>query len=299
MKKSQKNFFLSGFFLFSFFYHTAVFAKVETVLGLPLEKNSGLVLKMPETSSPEIILSREQYVLSYNKIRRAPNWVAWTLESSQMGTSGRSNNFALDTELQDYLQKSDGNKPAVDITDYKGSCYDRGHQIPSADRTDTRTNNEATFLMSNMIPQTAYLNRVIWEHLEQYSRDLVQQQGKKLYIITGPVYDQNFGFIGPQKDIPVPSKDFKIIYILNADQDFSSINESTETIAVMMPNILQDGSTPDKNPQDLCKAIDTKTVDRSDWQQYKTSVAQIEKFSGLNFSTQKNLENLDITNPVN
>ncbi len=283
MKKLQKKLFLTGLFLLSFSFQNLAQAKVETVLGLPVEQNDNLAMKAPESSLPEIILSRDQYILSYNKERRSPNWVAWKLESEQIGSSGRSNNFTMDMELENYLEQSSAAKHAVDATDYKGSCYDRGHQIPSADRTDTQTNNEPTFLMSNMIPQTAYLNRVIWEHLEQYSRDLVQKQGKKLYIIAGPIYDQDFGKIGPQKDIPVPSKDFKVIFILEANQTAKDITATTPTIAVIMPNILQDGSTPVSNAQGLCKPLSVKTTDRTDWQKYKTTVTEIENVSGLHF----------------
>jgi endonuclease G len=285
MKKLQKKLFLSSIFLFTISFQSLALAKVEIVLGLPLEQNLNLQASIPETSAPEIILSREQYVLSYNKNRRSPNWVAWKLESNQMGRSGRSNNFMVDSELETYLKQTNDSKAPVNETEYKGSCYDRGHQVPSADRTDTLANNETTFLMSNMIPQTAYLNRVVWEHLEQYSRDLVQKQGKKLYIIAGPIYDRDLGSIGPQNDIPVPSKDFKIIYILNAGQNIADINGDTPTISVIMPNILQDGSSPDKNPQDLCKPLNVKSADKKDWEKYKASINEIENISGLKFTT--------------
>ncbi len=285
MKKLQKKLFLSSIFLFTISFQIVALAKVEIVLGLPLDQNLNLKASIPETSVSEIILSREQYVLSYNKNRRSPNWVAWKLERNLIGSSGRSNNFMIDPELEIYLKQTNATKSPVNETEYRGSCYDRGHQIPSADRTDTQTNNETTFLMSNMIPQTAFLNRVVWEHLEQYSRDLVQKQGKKLYIIAGPIYDHDLGFIGPQKDIPVPSKDFKIIYVLNAGQNISDINADTPTISVIMPNILQDGSLPDQNPQDLCKPLNIKSADKKDWEKYKTTINEIENISGLKFST--------------
>lgn len=279
-----KRLFLSGIIIFAL--QNSALAKIETVLGLPLEVNNNLAFKVPDTANPEIILSRDQYVISYNKLRRTPNWVAWKLEASQIGQSGRSNNFALDLDLDQYLSQT-MNQHAVDATDYKGSCFDRGHQVPSADRTDTRENNETTFLMSNMIPQTAYLNRVIWEHLEQYSRDLVQKQSKKLYIIAGPVYDKPMGAIGPDNDIQVPSKNFKVIYVLDSTQGPEDINVQTPSLAVIMPNILQDGSTDLSNKKELCKPVSTSRADRRDWEKYKTTLSEIEKLSGLKFSTSK------------
>lgn len=285
MQNLRKKLFLSSIFLLSFSLQNLAFAKIESVLGLPLDQNPNLAIKAPETIASEIILSREQYVISYNKNRRSPNWVAWKLEADQIGSSGRSNNFLMDSELENYLTQTNAVKHAVDSIDYKGSCYDRGHQVPSADRTDSQNNNEATFLMSNMIPQTPYLNRVIWEHLEQYSRDLVQREGKKLYIVAGPIYDQDFGAIGPAKDIPVPSKDFKIIFVLNANQRIEDIDASTPTISVVMPNTLQDGSAPNSNTRDLCKPLSSTSTDRKDWQKYTTTLSEVERLSGLKFSS--------------
>jgi endonuclease G len=278
--------FLSGIFFIGCSFQNFAVAKIETVLGLPLNANSNLAFKNPETSNPEIVLSRDQYIISYNKITRTPNYVAWKLDASQIGSSGRSNNFAMDEELDHYLVQTI-NKHAVDSVDYKGSCYDRGHQVPSADRTDSVSDNEQTFLMSNMIPQTAYLNRVIWEHLEQYSRDLVQKQGKKLFILAGPIYDKAMGAIGPDKDIQVPSKNFKVIYVLNANQGPEQINAGTPSIAVIMPNILQNGSTDLSDKTELCKPVTVNTADRNDWQKYKTTLSEVEKLSGLKFSPSK------------
>lgn len=287
MKNLSKKVFLSGIFLFSFTLSNLASARIETVLGLPLDQNSNLAMKAPETYASEIILSRDQYVISYNKDRRAPNWVAWKLEVDQMGRSGRSNNFMMDSELENYLSQTSANKHAVDPTEYRGSCFDRGHQVPSADRTDSSVNNQATFLMSNMIPQTAYLNRVIWEHLEAYSRDLVLRQGKKLYIFAGPIYDQDLGSIGPQSDIPVPSKDFKVIFILNSNQTMNDINADTPKIAVIMPNVLQDGSSPSTNDQGNCETLRTNSTDKKDWMRYITTVGEIERLSGLKFDSSK------------
>ncbi len=280
--QKKKKFLMISLFFFSFFLQTQSFAKIEIVLGnLPHEQNPNLAIKVPEAQSSEILVSREQYVISYNKDRRSANWVAWKLESEQIGKSGRSNNFQQDSDLENYLQQTYSGKHAVESNEYKGSCYDRGHQIPSADRTDILTNNETTFLMSNMIPQTPYLNRVIWEHLEQHTRNLVQTQNKKAYIIVGPIYDRNLGNIGPKNDIPVPSKNFKIIFVLDSEQKPQDINKDTPVIAVIMPNINQDGTLPEFSPNKKCKSPIINTTDKNDWKKYLTTIGEIEKESGL------------------
>ncbi|MDD4973800.1 MAG: DNA/RNA non-specific endonuclease [Bacteriovorax sp.] len=282
MKSAKNKIFFSIFLLFTLSFNNLALAKIEIVLGsTPLDGNPNLAQKVPVNEASEIIISRDQYVISYNKLRRSPNWTAWKLELDQIGNSGRSNNFLQDIDLENYLNQSPQNLHAVDPTEYKGSCFDRGHQIPSADRTDSKENNQTTFFMSNMIPQTPNLNRVSWEHLEQYTRDLVQKQGKKAYIIAGPIYDQDFGLIGPNKDIPIPSKDFKVIIILDANQTPADINNDTPIISVIMPNTLQDGSKPLSDMNQLCKPLSPGPLDRNDWVKYKTTLSEVETLSGF------------------
>ncbi len=279
---------LFALIVFSFLFLGKASANIEAVIGdVALKDNLNLAGIVPNSDSSEVIISRNQYVISYNKIRRAPNWVAWKVEASQLGNSGRTNVFAQDTDLASYLANS-GSK-AVEPSEYQGSCFDRGHQIPSADRTDTAKNNEMTFMMSNMIPQTPYLNRVIWEHLEQYTRNLVHQ-GKKIYVIAGPVYDEDFGAIGPQHDIPVPSKDFKILIILDANQTPKDINQNTPVISVMMPNVLADGSKPTDHSRLCGTSTGQGALNVHDWEQYKTSISEIEKLSGLSIPNLQELQ---------
>ena len=277
-----KKFHVRLIFLAALLCQGAAHGKVETVLGsLPIETNPNLAIGLPESNLPEIVLSREQYVISYNKENRNPNWVAWKLELNQMGNSGRTNVFEQDSELASYLNHSGSAQSAVEPTEYKGSCLDRGHQIPSADRTDTEDNNRATFIMSNMIPQTPYLNRVIWEHLEHYTRELVRSQGKKVYVIAGPIYDEDFGMIGPKSNIRVPSKDFKVIFILDANQSPADISASTQSIAVIMPNTMQDGSHPTLDGSKCPIFEEPRVVDMNDWQKYQTTVTEVENLSGI------------------
>jgi endonuclease G len=282
----MKNTFIIAF-LVSLIVFTSTFATTEIILGdVPLEENTNILKVIPRSTdiTSEVIISRKQYVLSYNRRNRAPNWVAWKLDSNDIGHIGRSKNFFADDTLENYL--SNFSEHAVQPTDYRNSCFDRGHQIPSADRDDTEDNNQATFMMSNMIPQTAYLNRVVWEHLETYTRDLVINQGKKVFIIAGPIYDDNWGMIGPEKDIPIPTKNFKIIFVLDANQSTKSISKSTPYISVIMPNILKSGKKPFEDHQELCSSSTHafQATSKTDWQKYQTSIEEIEKESGFKMS---------------
>ena len=283
MKAINKLIILIGLQLLSI---SIAYSGQQIVLGnVPLDRNQNIAILPQNTNNvPEILISRDQYLLSINKNKRLINWAAWKIEASDLGHVGRSNNFAVDPDLESYLNQT--SEHAVSPADYQGSCFDRGHQCPSADRDDSIENNQMTFLMSNMIPQTAYLNRVIWEHLEAYTRDLILTQGKKVYIVAGPIFDQDFGTIGLNKDIPIPSKDFKVVVILDKNQTISDINQNTQIISVIMPNLLRSGKKPLDDRTELCSnknlsPATTASSGSNDWQQYKTTLAEVERISGF------------------
>ena len=55
--------------------------------------------------------------------------------------------------------------------DFRGSAYDRGHLVASADRLYSIPSNEQTFYYSNMSPQINSFNGGIWAHLEKRVQD--------------------------------------------------------------------------------------------------------------------------------
>jgi endonuclease G len=281
-------------------FFTNGYSKVEAIIGpTTLTENPNYLGFLPETDNNEVIISKSQFIVSYNRTRRSPNWVSWTLSKDNLGSASRSNQFASDIELETYFSQNQLTDQIVRPSEYSKTCYDRGHQTPSADRTNTAENNEATFLMSNMIPQTPYLNRNIWVSLETYARNLVKNQNKKLFIFAGPIYDQDFGSIGPKKDIPVPSKNFKIIFVLDSNQSVEDINETTANITVIMPNTLIDGSIGGANTDGTCKKATTvsttTTTNQTEefnlasdstvkgWQQFQSTLSNVELKSGLKF----------------
>lgn len=77
------------------------------------------------------LIVRDQYALSYHRDRGIPNWVSWRLAKSDLGDTPRyTGQFITDTTLPDGWYQ-------VRHADYTLSGYDRGHMVPSADRTDT------------------------------------------------------------------------------------------------------------------------------------------------------------------
>ncbi len=204
-----------------------------------------------QSDANNFLMVNSEYALSYNRLKGTPNWVAWTVTESDLGAADRSNDFRPDDRLPDGFYR-------VTTNDYTGSGYDRGHLCPSADRTSSPEANSATFLMTNMTPQTGDLNRNVWANLENYSRELVRQ-GNEVYIIAG-VYGEKGKIKGK---ITIPTNDWKIIVVLpNGIEDAAATSADARVIAVDMPNI--------------------NGIKADDWRKYRTTARNIEQKTGLN-----------------
>jgi endonuclease G, mitochondrial len=227
------------------------------------EDGTHLLLGNPSNATADVsnfnnyLIERQQYTLSYSKDRGTPNWVSWYVSKDWLGSVPRQDDFRADQTLPTgwYI---------VLPSSYTNSGFDRGHNIPSADRTKTVNDNSSTFLMTNMIPQAPNHNRQTWANLEDYTRDLVQA-GMEVYVVMGSYGSGGTGSNGvkqsiDQERVTVPSMIWKVLVILpEGVNDLSRINSTTRVIAVNSPNI---------------NSIS------SDWGIYRTSVDNIEQATG-------------------
>lgn len=228
---------------------------IQVRLGIPRD----------DDSSDDYIIVRHQYVLSYNKNRNVANWVAWELDSSWFGDTPRfSGNFITDTSLPAGFYR-------VVHSDYTNSGYDRGHMVMSEERTDNAEDNKATFILTNVLPQTPDLNRGVWLKFEEFCNSLCLDSNKELFIYAGGIFHTNTT-IG--HNVAVPDSCFKIAVELDSGQGLKDVNKSTPVFAVVMPNIAG--------------------VRNDDWEQYKTTVRRIESSTGYNFlsSVKKSIQDV-------
>ena len=206
------------------------------------------------------LLDQSYYVQSYNSSRSIPNWVSWHLDASTFtGATKRLDNFAAFTGLPQGAF-------AAQSTSYQNSGFDRGHNVPSGDRTSSVNANSATFLMTNIIPQAPQNNQGPWEQLESYLRVKVLE-GNEVYVIMGSYGAGGVGNNGSATSIAggkiaVPSNVWKVAVIIPAgNTDLSRVNATTRVVAVNTLNI--------------------NTVDK-DWKKSRVSVRDIEKATGYN-----------------
>lgn len=204
-----------------------------------------------QTRLNNYLIERTQYALSYNCNVGISNWASWQLDRSWIGQVERSNNFQYDANLPDKCYAA---KPG----DYKGSGYDRGHLVPSGDRTRRQEDNSATFIMSNIIPQAPANNREVWREFEEYCRDLVFQD-KELYIVAG---GSGLADRISKNRIAVQKYNWKVVLILERSAAEISV-DNAQTIAVWIPN--------------------SQEVANTNWKNYIVPVNLVEKQTGYDF----------------
>ena len=148
------------------------------------------------------IIRHKYYTLSYNEAHEQANWVHYKLYPAFLnGSTPRTDSYKPDPYV---LTKS------AELSDYKGSGYDRGHLAPAGDMKYSRESMIESFYMSNMSPQDSSFNRGVWRRLEE----TIREWGKsfQIFISTAGVlsYD-NLGSIGVNK-VTIPSIYYKVIY---------------------------------------------------------------------------------------
>ncbi|MFN3528971.1 MAG: DNA/RNA non-specific endonuclease [Bacteroidia bacterium] len=225
---------------------------------LTLGNPSGATTSTSNTNN--YLMVKAQYALAYQNSRGSARWVSWHLSPAWLGTASRCDCFTVDNSLPSGFFRATSSH-------YTNTGFDRGHITPSADRNLNSSDNAATFLMSNIIPQAPNLNRQTWANLEAYCRQLINQ-GNELYIISGGYGQGGSGSQGGVTNtiangaITVPSRNWKVIVVLPiGSNDVNRVTTSTRVIAVDMPN--------------------AQNVNSS-WGIYRTSVDAIEASTGLN-----------------
>ncbi|MCW5961946.1 MAG: DNA/RNA non-specific endonuclease [Pyrinomonadaceae bacterium] len=233
---------------------------INITIDAPLEGENPLLLGNPSNATTNVanennfLMNKAQYSLSYSRANATPNWVAWRLDSSWIGSASRQDDYRPDPALPSGWYQ-------VQDNDYSGSGYDRGHMCPSGDRTRSIPDNSATFLMTNFIPQLGANNQGPWNDFEIYLRSLAGA-GNEIYIFSGG--HGNAGTIA-QGRIVVPQVTWKVALVLpNGNNDLSRVNKTTRTIAIIVPN-----QPPVSNT--------------APWRNFRTTVKAVEALTGFDF----------------
>jgi endonuclease G len=190
------------------------------------------------------IVNHTYYSLAYDEADEQARWVYYILTPSNInGDTKRTNDFRPDPDVS---------TQSAQLADYKGSGYDRGHLCPAGSMKQNKQAMSESFFMSNMSPQSPSFNRGIWKKLEGKVRNWTLEK-EKLYVVSGPIFKDDLGAIGPN-EVTIPGYYYKVIY--------SPLND--KMIAFILPN--------KKGEKELKK--------------YAVTVDSIETLTGIDFFSQ-------------
>ena len=217
--------------------------------------------KMNNLSNEEVFIQHflpdattdRNYAMLYDKKLKMAYWVAYPLYNSILGSGNRTDAWGYDPSISTAFQ------PNL-FKGFQPTGYDRGHQLPSADRNLNTTQNKTTFYFTNMTAQASRLNQGIWANLETKVRTWTAQCDT-MYVVTGAmpttITDNILDFAqdNDRKDIAKPKYYFKALAMKKGSEYF--------TIAYKIDNVTPpSGSTFDN---------------------YRLTVSDLEKATGFTF----------------
>ena len=205
------------------------------------------------------------YSLCFDKTKKAALWVAYPLHNAYItGSGGRTDAWAFDPIILPTSYQAD-----CTTGSYKGS-YDRGHQLPSADRLATNELNAQTFYMSNMTPQLNRLNQDMWANLETKVRN--NKCSDTLYVVTGAYFGSGTETTkdGAGNTVPIPTNYYKVLLRTKSGSTGKAIKDCSDSELISIGFWVEQKSYGKiQPPRSIC-----------------TSVADIEAKTGFTFFPQ-------------
>ncbi|WP_299349814.1 DNA/RNA non-specific endonuclease [uncultured Shimia sp.] len=129
------------------------------------------------------ILTGRYFTIGYSWYFRQSKWTLEIINRNDylLTDVDRRDHFRADTRIPHRFRAS--------LDAYRGSGFDRGHLVASANQDTQEIQNSETFLLSNMAPQVPNFNRRIWRELESKIRELnAREETLETYVLNCPVF---------------------------------------------------------------------------------------------------------------
>lgn len=167
------------------------------------------------------ILCRNAFVVGYDYKHKQSSYVAYFLTRNQVNKyNKRTNDFREDGDIPIQYRST--------LADYSHNSIkaDRGHLFPSATAYSFTTTSES-FLLSNISPQLAGLNRRGMARAEKKVRECVSRVGRAM-VISGTIFYKNRFVKKIGNGVGVPHAFYKIIFTSNYGKP--------QAIGILMPH---------------------------------------------------------------
>lgn len=155
-------------------------------------------LGLPESRQ---IVRHFAYTLEYSEEHEQARWVAYVLTADMIDDPWeRCEHFRPDPMVA---------SGSADLSDYRGSGFDRGHLAPAGDMGWDSVAMCESFYMSNMSPQRPGFNRGVWNRLEAQVR-IWADENEEIWIVTGSVLTDDLPTIGVN-EVSIPDYFYKVV----------------------------------------------------------------------------------------
>ena len=231
-------------------------------LELPAEPNMS---KYPNAVTVTIMDGNERnYTHFYDKSTYTTMWVAYPLESKHMGSYSRPSNWDWNPYIDQAYQVNLCNRSYTD-----SDVHVRGHLIPNASRNGIKNMQIQTFYVTNSVPQVHNnFNSGIWQNLEAALQGIGEKE--LIYIVTGVAFNKEgesktISYTTAKDDtkqVPIPNYFYKVV--LKVDTNSSGEVTAASTVGFWFENKAYSGSA---------------------YENYTTTVDQIEAWTGFDFFT--------------
>ncbi|PNK60663.1 DNA/RNA non-specific endonuclease [Psychrobacter sp. FDAARGOS_221] len=145
------------------------------------------------------------FATMYSGLSRTPLWSAEHLTRDRLLQAEeipREDSFHSESRVPESMR--------AELSDYKGSGYDRGHLAPNGDMANKQQQYDS-FSLANIVPQDPRNNRYSWRNIESVTRYLTKQYGEA-YVVTGVAF-KGRKVTQLNGRVLVPSHVFKAVYV--------------------------------------------------------------------------------------
>ena len=159
--------------------------------------------QIPTTTQAGRDLCFDDFAIYYSPSDKKPIYTIEKLNGEQLQAPHprRTNQFYEEARLPFHERAL--------LADYRGSGYDRGHNVPAGDMA-SKKGMAQSFSLANMMPQARQNNQGIWaKRVEEPTRMYTKRAQGDVYVFTGSIGDA--GSIGKSK-VTIPSHLYKLIY---------------------------------------------------------------------------------------
>jgi endonuclease G len=182
--------------------------------------------QIPSSTKTGRDLCFDDFAIYYSPTDKKPIYTVEKLNGEQLQAPRprRTNQFYEEARLP-------FNERAL-LADYRGSGYDRGHNVPAGDMTRERGMAQS-FSLANMMPQARQNNQGIWaKRVEEPTRMYIKRAEGDVYVFTGSA--GNAGSIGKSK-VVIPSHLYKLVYDPNKKLAWAYWVENTDDAQMSPP----------------------------------------------------------------